>query len=121
MNSWEKRRDNSSPAQPEDPRSEWDRDYARIIHSASIRSLQGKPQILNLGDSDYYRTRLTHSLEVVQLSVSILRQLSVKKNFPQSDLPLPDQTLLQAICHVHDLGHPPFGHGGEVAFGQPPI
>jgi len=111
---WEKRRDESSKKKEYDLRSEWDRDLARVLHSASLRSLQGKPQILNLGDNDYYRTRLTHSLEVVQLSTSILRQLEKKKK-DFYDLPLPELTLLQAICFAHDLGHPPFGHGGEVA------
>jgi len=114
MNLWEKRRDESSKKKKSDQRSEWDRDLARVLHSASFRSLQGKPQILNLGDSDYYRTRLTHSLEVVQLSTSILRQLGDREKFPD-DLPLPALTLLQTICFAHDLGHPPFGHGGEVA------
>lgn len=113
MDTWKKRRDESSSKKEADQRSEWDRDFARVLHSASFRSLQGKPQILNLGDSDYYRTRLTHSLEVVQLSTSVLRQLGDTSKFPT--LPLPELTLLQTICFVHDLGHPPFGHGGEVA------
>lgn len=52
-----------------------DIDYARVIHSASFRRLQGKTQILNLGDSDFYRTRLTHSLEVAQIAGGIARQL----------------------------------------------
>ena len=59
--------------QPEDPREVGDVDYARIIHSASFRRLQGKMQFLNLGDSDFYRTRLTHSLEVAQVATSIAR------------------------------------------------
>ena len=63
---WLARREGWS-AQKEDARNEADIDYARIIHSASFRRLQGKTQILNLGDSDFYRTRLTHSLEVAQI------------------------------------------------------
>lgn len=60
---WLKRR---SPwgQQQDDAREEFDVDYARVVHSGSFRRLQGKTQILNLGDSDFYRTRLTHSLEV---------------------------------------------------------
>ena len=61
-------------AQGEDARDAADVDYARVIHSASFRRLQGKTQILNLGDSDFYRTRLTHSLEVAQIANGIARQ-----------------------------------------------
>lgn len=101
--------------QSEDARDEGDIDYARVIHSASFRRLQGKTQILNLGDSDFYRTRLTHSLEVAQIAGGITKQLS--KDYaahPVRDY-LPDRSLVQAIGCTHDLGHPPFGHGGEVA------
>ncbi|WP_205479521.1 anti-phage deoxyguanosine triphosphatase [Sphingomonas arenae] len=98
-----------------DARSNADIDYGRIVHSASFRRLQGKTQILNLGDSDFYRTRLTHSLEVAQIAGSITRQL--RKDYEgHSAIPhLPDLALIQAIGSTHDLGHPPFGHGGEVA------
>lgn len=66
--------------QSEDARVDGDLDYARVIHSASFRRLQGKTQILNLGDSDFYRTRRTHSLEVAQVAGGIARQLG--KSFP---------------------------------------
>jgi dGTPase len=77
--------------------------------------LQGKTQILNLGESDFYRTRLTHSLEVAQIAAGITRQIT-KDNIghPAVEL-LPDLSMIQAIGSTHDLGHPPFGHGGEVA------
>lgn len=90
-------------------------DYARIVHSASFRRLQGKTQILNLGDSDFYRNRLTHSIEVAQVAGGIARQL--QKDFRDHDAApwIPDLTMIQAIGATHDLGHPPFGHGGEVA------
>jgi dGTPase len=90
-------------------------DYARIVHSASFRRLQGKTQILNLGDSDFYRNRLTHSIEVAQIAGGIARQLN--KDFHSHDAApwIPDLTMIQAIGATHDLGHPPFGHGGEVA------
>ncbi|NML87474.1 dGTPase [Sphingobium sp. TB-6] len=112
--SWYDRQENWK-AQSEDARNEADIDYARVIHSASFRRLQGKTQILNLGDSDFYRTRLTHSLEVAQIAGGIARQF--RQDF--ADHPaiphLPDHSLIQVIGITHDLGHPPFGHGGEVA------
>lgn len=101
--------------QAEDARDDGDIDYARVIHSASFRRLQGKTQILNLGDSDFYRTRLTHSLEVAQIAGGITKQLA--KSYPSqaATTHLPDRSLIQAVSCAHDLGHPPFGHGGEVA------
>lgn len=111
---WNARREERN-AQPDDTREAADIDYARVVHSASFRRLQGKTQILNLGDSDFYRTRLTHSLEVAQIAGGI--RLQFKKNF--EDHPafshLPSMSLIQAIGLTHDLGHPPFGHGGEIA------
>lgn len=112
---WADRRDgwkNNS----DDARDPWETDYGRIIHSSSFRRLQGKTQILNLGDSDFYRTRLTHSLEVGQIAKGLVQQ--IKKNFghiPEILQVLPDPTMAQAIGFTHDLGHPPFGHGGEIA------
>ena len=101
--------------QPEDARGWADVDYGRVVHSASFRRLQGKTQILNLGDSDFYRTRLTHSLEVAQIAGGVTRQLRSKYDgHPAVDY-LPKLSLIQAIGFTHDLGHPPFGHGGEVA------
>jgi len=98
-----------------DARSNADIDYGRIVHSASFRRLQGKTQILNLGDSDFYRTRLTHSLEVAQIAGSLARQLRADHEGHPALAHLPDLALIQAIGSTHDLGHPPFGHGGEVA------
>lgn len=99
----------------DDLRSDGDVDYARIIHSAYFRRLQGKTQILNLGDSDFYRTRLTHSMEVAQIAGGLVLQLA--DSFPDhpAAAALPDRAMIQAIACAHDLGHPPFGHGGEVA------
>lgn len=98
-----------------DARSDADIDYGRIVHSASFRRLQGKTQILNLGDSDFYRTRLTHSLEVAQIASSVTRQLRQDNAGHGAVDHLPDLALIQAIASTHDLGHPPFGHAGEVA------
>ncbi len=103
------------PERALDVRSPWDRDYARIIHSAAFRRLQSKTQVIDLGQSDFYRTRLTHSMEVAQVSSGMIKFL-VKRH---ADSPiaeaLPDGRLLSAICLAHDLGHPPYGHGGETA------
>lgn len=98
-----------------DARGAYDVDYSRVIHSGSFRRLQGKTQILNLGDGDFYRTRLTHSLEVAQVGTGIVRQ--IRKTFPKHPChaSLPETLLIQAVCLTHDIGHPPFGHGGEVA------
>jgi dGTPase len=98
-----------------DARSPGDVDYARVIHSASFRRLQGKTQILNLGDSDFYRTRLTHSLEVAQIAGGLVKQLRINEPEHPAVEHLPEHSLIQAIACTHDLGHPPFGHGGEVA------
>lgn len=111
---WTERREGWKPGKT-DARDAAATDYGRIVHSASFRRLQGKTQILNLGDSDFYRNRLTHSIEVAQVAGGISRQL--QQDF--CDHPaapwIPDLTLIQAVGATHDLGHPPFGHGGEVA------
>ncbi|MDA7984602.1 MAG: dNTP triphosphohydrolase, partial [Alphaproteobacteria bacterium] len=105
-----------------DERGPFDIDYARIIHCAAFRRLQGKTQTLNLGDGDFYRTRLTHSLEVAQIAGGIVKWLkdhpSESKHCIDAETLcslLRDHSLFQAISLTHDLGHPPFGHGGEVA------
>lgn len=93
----------------------YQRDRARVIHSASFRRLQAKTQIFGLNESDFYRTRLTHSMEVAQIGSGLVEQLiTVGNNQPYLDW-LPSFYLIEAICLAHDLGHPPYGHGGEVA------
>jgi dGTPase len=101
-----------------DNRDPYQRDYARIIHSAAFRRLQSKTQVLGIGDSDFYRTRLTHSLEVSQIGESIALQLKRDHNGSYYAEILPDPILIRTICLAHDLGHPPFGHGGEVALNR---
>jgi dGTPase len=114
VNVWDERKSGWA-VRPGDARGVGDVDYARIIHSASFRRLQGKTQILNLGDSDFYRTRLTHSLEVAQVASSITRQIAADNRDHPAIQFLPGLAMIQAIASTHDLGHPPFGHGGEVA------
>ena len=97
-----------------DHRSVFQRDKARILHSAAFRRLQAKTQVLGVGMSDFYRTRLTHSLEASQIGQGIAAQLRNKQPDLSAQLGLND-TLIEALCLAHDIGHPPFGHGGEIA------
>lgn len=95
-------------------RDNFSRDRARIIHSAFFRRLQGKTQVLGLGESDFYRTRLTHSIEVAQIASGITEYLKETESEVFTEW-LPSNSLIEAIALAHDIGHPPFGHGGEVA------
>lgn len=97
-----------------DHRTPYQRDKARILHSAAFRRLQAKTQVLGVGMSDFYRTRLTHSLEASQIGQGIAAQLRGKYPELTEHLQLND-TLIEALCLAHDIGHPPYGHGGEVA------
>ncbi|GGP58448.1 anti-phage deoxyguanosine triphosphatase [Shewanella saliphila] len=96
-----------------DHRSPFQRDRARILHSAAFRRLQAKTQVLGVGMNDFYRTRLTHSLEVSQIGTGITAQL--RRKYPEFKPLLNSMSLIESICLAHDIGHPPFGHGGEVA------
>ncbi|ASJ71697.1 anti-phage deoxyguanosine triphosphatase [Granulosicoccus antarcticus] len=95
--------------------SQYQRDRARIIHSASFRSLQSKTQVLGLGESDFYRTRLTHSLEVAQVGSGVCEWLREQPDNATHQALIPSFSLIEAVCLAHDIGHSPFGHGGEVA------
>ncbi len=112
---WLARRLKKVTNRQQDHRDPFQRDRARILHSASFRRLQSKTQVMGSGQSDFYRTRLTHSLEAAQIGSGITAQLRCKYPelsqalFPQSD------SLIETICLAHDIGHPPFGHGGEIA------
>jgi len=123
MEAWVQRKRNSDepsyiskPFNREGVESEFQRDRARVIHSAAFRRLQSKTQVLGIGESDFYRTRLTHSLEVAQIGTSIRHTLFGKstESTPWKDA-LPCEALIETIGLLHDLGHPPFGHGGETA------
>lgn len=86
---------------PHPYRSDFERDRDRIIHCSAFRRLEGKTQVFTPGLDDYYRTRLTHSIEVAQIGRTIAKALRINEG------------LTEAICLAHDLGHPPFGHAGE--------
>jgi dGTPase len=110
--------DDNKAKDPEPYRTPWRRDYARLIHSPSFRRLQGKTQVFPGHESDFYRNRLTHSLEVAQIAKSIaIRLNAVAEPFrPRGTKIEPD--IVEFAGLAHDLGHPPFGHNGEEALDE---
>ena len=94
-------------------RSEYARDYARVLYSSSFRRLQGKMQILGIESTAFYRNRLTHSLEVSQIARSLARTLSWKCGKEKEMYSEEELYLLDAAALAHDIGHPAFGHKGE--------
>jgi dGTPase len=114
---FEERLHEAQPNRPKDCRSPFQRDRARIMHSAAFRRLQGKTQVMGTGEGDFHRTRLTHSIEVAQIGYGLLEVLRGKKATFHKDVQdwLPPRDLIEAACLAHDLGHPPFGHKGEQA------
>lgn len=89
-----------------DYRTRFQRDKDRIIHSEAFRKLEYKTQVFVNDAGDYYRTRLTHTLEVAQIGRTLARALGVNED------------LTETVCLAHDLGHPPFGHAGEDILNQ---
>lgn len=106
----------SSALPYEEFRSPFRRDYARLIHSPSFRRLQGKTQVFPGSESDYFRNRLTHSLEVAQIAKSIAIRLNYENDFFRRN-PI-DLDVVEFAGLAHDLGHPPFGHNGEEALDE---
>ena len=88
---------------PRGQRDVYQRDRDRIVHSVAFRRLRHKTQVFVAPDGDHFRVRLTHSIEVAQIGRTMARILGLNED------------LTEALCLAHDLGHPPFGHGGEDA------
>ncbi|MDD5586118.1 MAG: deoxyguanosinetriphosphate triphosphohydrolase [Alphaproteobacteria bacterium] len=95
-----------APEAPSETRTEFQRDHDRIIHSGAFRKLRNKSQVFIENEGDYFRTRLTHSLEVSQIARSIARALGLNED------------LTETIALAHDLGHTCFGHSGEAALAE---
>src|SRR3990167_5140564 len=91
---------------PHEVRTCYQRDRDRIVHCEAFRKLEYKTQVFVISEGDYYRTRLTHTIEVAQIARTIGRALQLNED------------LIEAIALAHDLGHPPFGHAGEEALNE---
>lgn len=98
-------------------RTPFEQDRDRIIYSPAFRRLQNKTQVFLSGEFDFYRTRLTHSMEVSQIGRSIVNHLNRTSTVLSDEFRI-DQDLVESICLAHDIGHPSFGHAGEQVLNE---
>src|ERR1017187_10177774 len=96
-------RGRSFPERPHPYRNDYQRDRDRVIHARAFRRLEAKTQVFTRRYSDHFRTRLTHTIEVAQITRTIAVALNLNVD------------LVETLALVHDIGHPPFGHAGEKA------
>src|SRR5512137_1710171 len=94
------------PQEEPDYRTCFQRDRDRILHTTAFRRLEYKTQVFINYEGDYYRTRLTHTLEVTQIGRTLARAVGANED------------LVETICMAHDLGHPAFGHSGETTLNR---
>lgn len=110
-------RESGRETDADDWRHPFSLDYSRVVHSPSLRRLQGKTQVFPVYESDFFRNRLTHSLEVAQVAQGIAERLNAVA--PELRALPPEGKINTRLCEaaalIHDLGHPPFGHNGEQA------
>ncbi|CAI0847670.1 deoxyguanosinetriphosphate triphosphohydrolase [Serratia quinivorans] len=125
--SWDKllsdKRDVVFDEEPQDIRSEFFRDYDRIVFSSAFRRLARKTQVHPLSFNDHVHNRLTHSIEVSSVGRSLgyavgLKLKSIENDLPEKFTPSTIASIIQAACVAHDIGNPPFGHAGEYAIRQ---
>ncbi len=105
------------PRTPDPYRTPFEQDRDRILHTSAFRRLQAKTQVFKPGEYDFYRTRLTHSLEVAQIGRAVCGYLARVSPLLRSDFCI-GQDLVEACCLAHDIGHPPFGHAGEATLNR---
>ncbi|HCY48023.1 MAG TPA: deoxyguanosinetriphosphate triphosphohydrolase, partial [Alphaproteobacteria bacterium] len=103
---WRESRGRLWPEAESSERTSYMRDRDRIVHSGAFRRLKYKTQVFVYHEGDHYRTRLTHTIEVAQISRTIARRLGL------------DEDLAEALALAHDVGHPPFGHAGEDSLNE---
>lgn len=112
-----------SDEEPQDIRSEFFRDYDRIVFSSAFRRLARKTQVHPLSFNDHVHNRLTHSIEVSSVGRSLgyavgLKLVGIDNDLPEKFTPSTIASIIQAACVAHDIGNPPFGHAGEYAIRQ---
>ena len=102
---------------PQDNRSEFERDYSRILYSSAFRRLHDKTQVFPMPENDHVHSRLTHSLEVADvgrtLGIKAGYKIIEKHNLSDKYKPWDIGYIVSAACLAHDIGNPPFGHSGE--------